>query len=151
MSDWATKLEGSIYAAVTYILIGWVAAGYFRPVPPVPGPVPPPAPVAIRPAKHTGHLYVSYIEPRYGTPTSAAVRDALAGTDWSKLDATFRSYTDGQDELTTLGFDKHFEAADLPEVFIQESGPKGAPIIATVNGPASASIVLARIKELRGP
>ena len=116
---------------------------------PAPAPAPAPAPQPI-PVKHTGHLYLSYIEPRYGTPASAAVRDDLAAIDWHALDATFRAYVDGQEELTTLGFLKPIQETGLPAAFIQESGPKGAPIIGTVEGPASAAVVLSTVKGLRG-
>jgi len=142
-----------IQAAVTWFALGFaVATGYHQPAgPPVPVPDRPvptvPVPVAL---KHNGHFTISYIEPRYPSPASAAVRNDLANTDWHALDATFRAYTLGQAELTTLGLDKHFDPANLPIALIQETGPKGAPIVATVAGPASAGDVLGTVKGLRG-
>jgi hypothetical protein len=149
MTIWDTWSR-RLYAASTYILIGWVAAGYFKPVSVAPRPVAPPAPIPIAATKHTGHFTVSYIEPRYGSPASAAVRDDLAALDWHALDTTFRAYTEGQDELKTLGFVSHFASTGLPVCFVQETGPKGAPIIATVEGPASAAVVVSTVKGLRG-
>lgn len=116
---------------------------------PTPRPVAP-APIAQAPA-HKGHFTVSYIEPRYPSPASAAVRGQLAGEDWAALDATFRSYTEGQGQLTTLGFVGHFRSADLPIAFLQEDGPGGAPIIGSFRSPASGDAVLAWVKEFRGP
>jgi hypothetical protein len=118
-------------------------------------PAPIPAPVPVRPAavRHTGHFTVSYIEPVHPSAASAAVRHDLAALDWSGLDATFRAYTHGQEQLTTLGFSTIYAAADLPMVFIQETGADGsAPIVPPpLRSPATAAAVVDRVKELRGP
>jgi hypothetical protein len=96
--------------------------------PPVPAPAPPPPPA---PAKHDGHLTISYIEPLYTSPEAAALRDTLARFDWRAHGGTFRSYTDGEDDLTRLGFAGLYKPADLPIVYVQETLPDGkAPIIA---------------------
>jgi hypothetical protein len=149
-----------VYAATTWLLVGWIAAWwYFSPRAPVGLPLTPPAPVGpvvkppapvLTPVRHTGYLIVSHIEKIAVTPAAAAVRDQLGRVDWASLDATFRSYTEGQVKLTELGFTRYFQSADLPLVFIQESTPAGAPIIKRISSPASAEEVLRTIKELRG-
>jgi hypothetical protein len=157
MSDRFGKILDAVQIAVLWFALGLVAGQSIPHVSPrlAPAPLPAPAP-ATKPAPrphtvaHAGHFTISYIEPRYGSPASAAVRDGLAGVDWKPLDCTFRSYVEGQEELKTLGFVPRFTASDLPVLFVQESGPKGAPIIDTVKGPASAAAVLTRIQELRG-
>jgi hypothetical protein len=110
----------------------------------------PPSPIPVKPVQHTGHLTVSLIEPRYTRADIAAVRHDLAGFDWANLDATFRGYSDGQDQVQALGFTAHYTPADLPIVFIQETQPSGAaPIIDRIK-PGSAAVVIDRVKELRG-
>jgi hypothetical protein len=112
--------------------------------------VKPPSPVPVRPAQHSGHLTVSLIEPRYTRADIAAIRHDLAGFDWASLDATFRGYSDGQDQVQALGFTAHYTPDDLPIVFIQEMQPSGsAPIIDRIK-PSSAVVVINRVKELRG-
>jgi hypothetical protein len=116
---------------------------------------PAPVPSPVRPvsaAKHTGHFTVSYIEPVYPSPASTAVRHDLAGVDWGGLDTTFRAYTHGQEQLQTLGFSTLYVAADLPMVFVQETNASGAaPIVPPpLRSPATADVVVARVKELRG-
>jgi hypothetical protein len=115
------------------------------------GPLPkPPSPVPVKPVQHSGHLTVSLIEPRYTRADIAAVRHDLAGFDWGGLDATFRGYSDGQEQLQGLGFTSHYTAADLPIAFIQETQPSGeAPIIDRIK-PGSAAVVIDRVKQLRG-
>jgi hypothetical protein len=115
------------------------------------GPLPkPPSPIPVKPAQHTGHLTVSLIEPRYTRADIAAVRHDLAGYDWATLDATFRGYSDGQDQVQALGFTAHYTPDDLPIVFVQETQLSGsAPIIDRIK-PSSAAVVIDRIKELRG-
>jgi hypothetical protein len=99
---------------------------------------------------HTGHLWVTYVEARYGSPAAGAVRDELAGVDWKGLDATFRAYTEGQEQLALLKFATHFTTADLPILFVQDGTLRGGGIIDTIRGPASADAVVSRIRELRG-
>jgi hypothetical protein len=160
----AGKIYGVVAAAVAWFLIGFVVARELAPAPapaPIPAPAPAPSPPILAPSppppppivRHTGHLTVSYIEPIHVKPSGIVARHQLAGVDWASMDASFRAYTDGQDELHTLGFDRHYTAADLPLVFIQETGPTGqAPIIPPpIHAPASAQVVVDRVKELRGP
>jgi hypothetical protein len=110
----------------------------------------PPTPVPVKPAQHSGRLTVSLIEPRYTRADIAAVRHDLAGFDWLSLDATFRGYSDGQDQVQALGFTAHYTPDDLPIVFVQETQPSGAaPIIDRIK-PSSAAVVIDRVKELRG-
>lgn len=115
---------------------------------PAPRPVAP-APIAQAPA-HKGHFTVSYIEPKYPTQASAAVRDGLAKLKATGIDTTYRSYIEGQAQLTTLGFVPYFKPADLPIVFLQEDQPGGSPIIGSLKSPASADAVVAWVQEFRG-
>jgi len=136
-----------------WVQIDWDVDGQVvkppRPAPsPAPLPAPPPAPAPV--AAHTGHFTVSYIEPRYPSPASGAVRDGLAKTDWTPLDATYRSYTEGQSQITSLGFTPHFKTSDLPIVMLQEDGPSGSPIIDKLKSPPSAEAVVNWVKGFRG-
>ena len=153
------KVKDALTSAALWLLVGWFSAAYYyRSLPPAPVPVPvaPPAPVPapapIAPAApvHGGHYTVSYIEPKYPSPASAAVRDGLAQVKATGIDTTYRSYIEGQQQLTTLGFDRYFKSADLPMVFLQEDGPTGAPIIGSLKSPASAEEVVAWVKGFRG-
>lgn len=156
MSGTFHRIADAVQVAALWFLLGFLTGHSLAPAPrlePLPAPAPQRDPLEKprpAPVHHTGHFTVSYLEPRYGSPASAAIRDQLAGADWKPLDCTFRSYTDGQAELKTLGFTPHFTSADLPLVFIQETGPQGAPIIDTIRSPATAAAVLTRIQELRG-
>jgi hypothetical protein len=94
---------------------------------------------------------VSYIEPRYPTPASAAVRDGLAQVKATGIDTTYRSYVEGQQQLTSLGFTPHFKSSDLPIVFLQEDTPAGSPIIGSLKSPASADAVVKWVLGFRGP
>jgi hypothetical protein len=166
------KVKDAVVSAALWLLIGWFSAAYYyrptavpcsRPVPaavpvvpaPAPAPAPdPPAPApppALPAVAHKGHFTVSLIEPRYPSPASAAVRDQLAGENWMPLDTSYRSYTEGQNQLTALGFVPYFKSADLPIVFLQEDGPTGAPIIGSMKSPASADAVLSWVRGFRGP
>jgi hypothetical protein len=160
------KVKDAITTAALWLLIGWFSAAYYYrslqpaavPFPsPAPAPVGPPAP-ALPPAPappaapvHTGHFTLSYIEPKYPSPASAAVRDGLAQVKATGIDTTYRSYTEGQTQLTTLGFTPYFTTADLPIVFLQEDGPTGSPIIGSMKSPASAEAVVAWVQGFRGP
>jgi hypothetical protein len=93
---------------------------------------------------------VSYIEPRYPSPASAAVRDGLAQVKATGIDTTYRSYIEGQEQLTTLGFTPHFKSADLPMVFLQEDTPAGSPIIGSLKSPATADAVVKWVLGFRG-
>jgi hypothetical protein len=129
--------------------LGFGVAWHIAPRPTLSPPIPAPAP-AVKPQPR-GHFTVSYIDQVHSKPASAAVRDSLAAADWAGLDATFRAYTHGQDELTALGFATLYVAADLPTVFIQETRPDGrAPIIDQIRAPASAELVLTHVTALRG-
>ena len=156
------KLKDAATTAALWLLIGWgSAAYYYRSLPPAPvappapiqAPVPAPAPPVLPAAPvhsgHSGHFTVSYIEPKYPTPASAAVRDGLAQVKATGIDTTYRSYTDGQAQLTTLGFDRYFTPADLPIVFLQEDQPNGSPIIGSLKSPASADAVVTWVKGFR--
>lgn len=153
--DTVHKVKNWLGTVLVSAAMGYILACRFAGVPLMPV-QPAPVPITVSPANptknpaHTGHFTVSYIEPRYPTPASAAVRDQLAGTDWRALDATFRAYTHGQQELTDLGFVTHYSTADLPLCFIQEAGPAGAPLVGTPLKPASAAAVLGTVKGLRG-
>ena len=158
------KVKDAVATAALWLLIGWGSAAYYyrsvpmaptcpaaaAPVPAPPAPAPPPAPVAPSAPVHAGHFTISYVEPRYPSPASAAVRQQLAAVTWSDLDATYRSYTEGQSQLATLGFDRYFKPADLPILFLQEDGPTGAPIIDQMKAPASAESVVSWVKGFRG-
>jgi len=160
------KVKDAITTAALWLLIGWFSAAYYyRSLPPAPVPIPAPAPVPdgppapvpapapIAPAApvHMGHFTVSYIEPKYPSPASAAVRDGLAQVKATGIDTTYRSYVEGQTQLTTLGFDRYFKSGDLPIVFLQEDGPSGSPIIGSLKSPASADAVIQWVKGFRGP
>jgi hypothetical protein len=94
---------------------------------------------------------VSFIEPLYPSPAAAAIRHDLAAYDWAGLDTMFRAYTDGQQELKTLGFTSHYVPADLPIVFVQETMPNGsAPLVGAPIKPTSAAQVVSHVKGLRG-
>jgi hypothetical protein len=97
-----------------------------------------------------GHFTVSYIEPKYPSPTSAAVRDGLAKVKATGIDTTYRSYVEGQEQLTTLGFTTYFKSADLPIVFLQEDQAAGSPIIGSMKSPASAEAVVSWVRGFRG-
>jgi hypothetical protein len=155
-----------IQTAALWLLIGWFSAAFYyrslQPAPvlipsPAPAPVGPPAPdllpVPVAPAgvSHKGHFTVSYIEPRYPSPASAAVREGLAAVKSTGIDTTYRSYIAGQTQLTTLGFTAYFTPADLPMVFLQEDQAGGSPIIGTMKSPASADAVVSWVKGFRGP
>jgi hypothetical protein len=112
-----------------------------------PAPAPAPVPPAV---KHTGHFTVSLIEPKYTRADVAAIRHDLAGFDWATLDTSFRGYSDGQEQVTSLGFGTQFTPADLPIVFVQETQPSGAAPIIDRMKPTSAAVVIDRIKALRG-
>jgi hypothetical protein len=128
-----------ISSGPTWVRLDWDAGGQV---------VTPPVPIA--PALHTGHFTLSYIEPKYPMPASAQVRDQLAGENWTAIDATYRSYTDGQSQLTSLGFTRCYAAADLPIAFLQEDQAAGSPIIDKMKSPASADAVVAWVKGFRG-
>lgn len=119
----------------------------FGPAAPISAPV---VPVAPAPAPHMGHFTVSYIEPKYPSPTSAAVRDGLAKVKATGIDTTYRSYVEGQEQLTTLGFTAYFKSADLPIVFLQEDQAAGSPIIGSLKSPPSAEAVVAWVRGFRG-
>ncbi len=161
------RVKDGITTAALWLLIGWFSAAYYYriPLPPAalpipspapapvgpPAPVPLPAPVAPAAPAHTGHFTVSYIEPKYPSPASAAVRDGLAQVKSTGIDTTYRSYTEGQTQLTTLGFTSYFKTSDLPIVFLQEDTANGSPIIGSMKSPASAEAVVNWVKGFRGP
>jgi hypothetical protein len=131
-----------ITSGTGWILLQWDGAPDVLPKPPTPVPV--------KPVQHTGRLTVSLIEPRYTRADIAAVRHELAGYDWATLDAIFRGYSDGQDQVQALRFTGHYTPDDLPIVFVQETQPSGAaPIIDRIK-PSSAAVVIDRVKAMRG-
>jgi len=131
-----------ITSGPTWVRLDWtIDAQAVQP----PAPDPPAAATA-----HTGHFTVSYVEPRYPSPASAAVRDGLARIKATGIDTTYRSYVEGQTQLATLGFTAHYKPADLPIVFLQEDQAGGSPIIGSLRSPASADAVVAWVKGFRG-
>jgi hypothetical protein len=142
-------LSGCVCFALGFGLAWYVAPG--RTTAPVPPPVSSSAAAPADGIPYGGHLTVTLIEPLYASPAAAAVRDSLAAVDWHGMDTTFRAYTHGQDELEALGFVSRYTTADLPIAFIQQTRPTGgAPIIDEIKSPASADVVVNRVKELRG-
>jgi hypothetical protein len=159
------KVKDTVATAALWLLVGWGCASYYYRalapplvVPPVPAVQPAPAPLPPAPAPppapatpvHAGHFTVSYVEPKYPSPASAAVREGLAKVKASGIDTTYRSYTEGQTQLTTLGFTAYFKSADLPMVFLQEDQVGGAPIIGSLKSPASAEAVVRWVQGFRG-